>query len=546
MVYPRGRKAIGAGVPATIQAVSVPASVGGINAMDGLMAMPPQDCLYCYNLMPSEYGMRLRKCYREWATGANGDVRSLINYESNSSLVEDKLWAVTENGIYDVTLFDTTAPVEDVAFTVQGESSGYGVTTEFTNDASTHYLFYADNDNGIHQYDDINGWTVPTGWTYSDGAEPPLQVAFPVDQVCFVTVHKLRIWVILQDSDDAWYLPIASVAGELKKFTFGAKAPHGGRLMGLWDWTVDGGDGVDDYLVAMMKSGDLLVYRGGDPEATDWTTVGSWFIGQCTQSRKVAIQAGAELYLLSSYGITSIRDLLSNSAADITRQSPAAKIARYLRADVAAGLNKYEWQLVEHPGDGFFQIVTPEPTNTPYLQYTQNIATRAWGVWRDVPMLCGTSWNGEYFMGGKDGVVYINDGVLDGVTLDGSNVGEPPSFSVLTSFQSPGGHGQFKRVNMIRPIGIVGGQVNLNVDAVYDYNIEDVTPDPVPLPPNSASLWNSAYWNAATWNYAISGTSLPIGTFGMGRAFAVGMAGFADSRITVVGWDAMFNVGGLL
>ena len=91
MVYSRGRKTIGAGVPPTIQSLPVPASVGGINAQDGLMMMPPQDCLYCYNLMPSEYGMRLRKAYRQWATGVNGDVRTIINYESNSSVVEDQL-----------------------------------------------------------------------------------------------------------------------------------------------------------------------------------------------------------------------------------------------------------------------------------------------------------------------------------------------------------------------------------------------------------------------------------------------------------------------
>jgi hypothetical protein len=33
-------------------------------------------------------------------------------------------------------------------------------------------------------------------------------------------------------------------------------------------------------------------------------------------------------------------------------------------------------------------------------------------------MKCGTSWNGDYFMGGLDGAVYIYDGVLDGTTID--------------------------------------------------------------------------------------------------------------------------------
>ncbi|HUW15168.1 MAG TPA: hypothetical protein VM537_35955, partial [Anaerolineae bacterium] len=136
----------------TAQTMSVPASVNGINALDGLMAMQPADSIYSYNIMPSEYGLRLRLGYSQWSTGALGDVRTIINYESNSSTVADQLWAVTENGIYNVTNFGTTVPVEDVAFTVQGDAAGHGVTVEFTNDASTHYLFYADYVNGLHQY----------------------------------------------------------------------------------------------------------------------------------------------------------------------------------------------------------------------------------------------------------------------------------------------------------------------------------------------------------------------------------------------------------
>ncbi len=46
---------LGAPRPATVQHTSIPASVGGINALDSLMQMPPQDCLYTFNAMPVEY-----------------------------------------------------------------------------------------------------------------------------------------------------------------------------------------------------------------------------------------------------------------------------------------------------------------------------------------------------------------------------------------------------------------------------------------------------------------------------------------------------------
>ena len=88
------------------------------------MMMQPQDCLYTYNLMPSEYGQRLRKGYRQWATGCvedpqraeNVDVRTVIPFESNiQDAANDRLFVVTAEGIWDATLFNTIDPVQDTA-----------------------------------------------------------------------------------------------------------------------------------------------------------------------------------------------------------------------------------------------------------------------------------------------------------------------------------------------------------------------------------------------------------------------------------------------
>ena len=91
---------------------NIPASVGGINALQSLAGMPPQDCITCHNLMPSEYGMRLRSGYTEWAytDDLNGyPVNTLIGFQGQESTAQDKLWAVTKEGIWDITTFADTA-----------------------------------------------------------------------------------------------------------------------------------------------------------------------------------------------------------------------------------------------------------------------------------------------------------------------------------------------------------------------------------------------------------------------------------------------------
>lgn len=443
---------LGRSQPPSAQSTTVPAPVGGVNAYDSLMQMPPVDCIYTFNLMPVEYGLRLRKGYLEWAKGceeASGrgtaEVRTIIPYESNVNAAEqDRLFAVTDEGIWDVTQYATFAPQQVAQFTELGDQAGRGVFIEYTGAAADapaaglrgHYLFYADGKNGLWQYEEATGlWTQPVAgvnpgeWSYLDPQDGTTLVPFPVSDIAYVMVWKLRIWVILENDDDAYYLPIRSISGQLTRFTFGSKMPHGGDLRGLWNWTLDGGNGVDDYMVAISRGGDVLVYQGSDPE-TDLQLRGAWFIGEVPESRRIVMEYGADLFALSTLGITSIKALLSGApVAFSSPQSPSQKINRFLRPDIVTGKDKSQWQLAINPSDGFMQIVTPTPTATPFVQYNMNLNTGAWGMWEYVPMTCGYSTSGNYFMGASDtykkGTVLLYDGAVDGAALPGDNIFVP-------------------------------------------------------------------------------------------------------------------------
>ncbi len=556
MVYRRNRGRLGQAFEPRAVPFSMPASVGGINSLDSYAQMPIQDCIYTYNLMPVEYGLQLRKGYRRWATGVNGAVRTVLPYESNTgNIADNRLWAVSENGIYNVTTDGTTAPVQDVAFSVQGIFAGYGTWTEFTNDASRHYLFYADYENGLHQYDeDTDTWTQPVGgtapgqWFFNAGTPTtPNNQPFPVDQIAYVMVHKLRIWVILRNSNDAWYLPIASIAGELRKFTFGAKMKYGGTLQGLWTWSLDGGDGVDDYLVAVGRGGDVIVYRGGDPE-TDFALNGNWFIGATPRSRRIAAQYGSEMYLLSSFGLTSMRDLLQGSAADNLRTSASAKINRFLRSDMERSLEEPEWSIFLHPADGFMQITAPSISAQVPLQYNRNLNTNAWGLWENLFILSAETFQSEYYMGaggGDAGEVWLYSGVLDNRDINDQG-GTAIEFRTLTSFQSPGGMGNFKNTTMLRCVGLLSGETTLTLQAVYDYNIEAFLAQQNFAAAEGDVLWDLSVWDETTWTFDIDALNFLRGASGIGRSIAIGMRGSSQSRIDVISWDMMLMQGGFM
>ena len=419
MAYRQKLGRLGQAVKPTNQQFTIPSSTGGINSLENLMTMAPTDCIYSNNIMPSEYGLRLRKGYREYAVnigsgaGEISKVCTIVPFEGQAAdKSADRLFAVTPSGIYNVTLFGDTDPNRVVTFTDTTLNAGYGNWTEFTNDASDRFLFYADAQNGLHQYQESTGvWSVPTF----------TGTGFDVTDVAFVTAWKNRLWFIQEESGDAYYTDVDAIGGTVEKFTFGSKFQHGGELKCLYSWTIDGGAGIDDLLVAVGRGGDVLVYQGIDPQ-TDMTLVGSYFIGELPESRRIGVSYGGELYLLTTFGLTSIRDLLQGVPTGDVKTSPSAKISRFVRQAVQDAKDFPQWSLCINPSDGFMQIVAPYTDEKNAQQFNQNLLTQAWGRWQGVPVNCADTWNAEYYFGDENGVVYIYDGALDGTLLTGRNL----------------------------------------------------------------------------------------------------------------------------
>jgi hypothetical protein len=549
----------------TAQQDTFPASVGGINALESLMLMPPEDCLYCHNLMPSEYGMRLRKGYTQWAIGMDGEsVNTILPYEGQlADAIADKCFAVTPSGIWDVTVRAAT-PVRVVPDSVTGPpppwtdatgDSGFGVSVEFSNDANDHYLQYADGENGLWEYAEETGlWGIPD-ITFEAGTTT-------VD-IAYVMNWKNRLWYIPRDSGEAWYLEPDSKSGQATKFTFGSKFPHGGELKSLFSWTLDGGVGADDYLVAVSRGGDVLIYSGIDPSSVDsFGLTGAFYVGEFPESRRIGIAYGGEFYLLSTYGVTSLRDLLQGVDPTTPGKSPSAKVNRFLRDAVAVGKDSNVWSLTIYPADGFLSIISPWNNTNPSgaIQYNQNLLTTAWGMWRGVPAQSAEEWSGRYMIGDKTGSVWEYTGGLDGVTIEpdpdlGGYAGRGIDFNVLTSFQAPGGDPtSYKRVGFIRPIQLNNGVYTSTVKAIYDYDVAAVLGEATPGAPERTASWatsaapspDDSLWDVATWDYGLIASSRILGSLGMGRTVAIGMTGSSSNRLTFVGWDVSWSVGGFL
>lgn len=520
----------------SMQATTIPAPLRGMNASLSVAMDTQEYCLWAINILPSEYGLRVRKGYREWQIGMDEEVRTIITSGS-------KIFAACTDGIYDVTTLAGT-PTLKVAFGTENSNSGFGTWINVTDASGDDFIYYADESNGLYKYTPgTDTWAAATGIQAASGSVGTLDEA----DIVFVAQHKLRIWFVERDTKKAWYLAVGAVTGDATEFFFGAKFKHGGDLVGLYNWTVDGGLGRDDHLIAISREGDVIPYTGEDPsDAMTWTSTGVFFIGRVPTGRKIAAEYGGELFMLSSFGLTTLSDLLrGGNPEDPFRDQIGYRVARLLREDVRQYGTTQGWQLSFATAQGALVISCPQRTDSTYRQYVYNLSTYGWGLWKGVPILCSETYDGFLMLGDKDGRVLRMDAGPDNVSLDGS-VRTAISFFMLSSYLSMGTPAQFKRVKFIRPTFVGAFNPTYDVTAYYDF-LNLVPNDATALPNSNTDVWDTGEWDSAVWSasdaYPFSSAR---GGSGIGRNVAVGISGAAYEDVYLASIDLAWDVGGFL
>lgn len=520
--------------PPSVQSVHAPAPVGGINTVAAGLTMPSMDCVQAWNVISSENGLRSRLGYREWCTGLDA-VRTLAPFTGRTA-GSAKLFAATTAGLYDVTS-SSTSPSLSQAFSTTTGNAGYGVSVVFVTSAG-HFLVYCDEANGLHVYSESGAsWNVVTqgvGATQIDGVDPADLVA--------VAAFKERLFFVERDTGDAWYLPVGQLYGTATKLPMGRMFRNGGTLVGLYNWTYDGGSGLDDSLVAVSSGGDVLVWQGTDPaSASTWALKGVWYVTPPPAGRRIASAFGGDLLLITRQGLVPMSRLVVGAATPETYTT--AKVANLFNRLMLEKGDERGWSIALQPEDNALLVLVPQAGNAYVEQLVQAVASRAWFRYRDLPMTCAEVHDGELYFGTDDGRVCVNTGYVDNVAL-ADNSYDTVSWSLLGAFSSLGTPAR-KQVVLLRPLVISeSAGPDYAAEARYDYDQTEV--GAVALEVGGSGTWDTAIWDTDVWGGDFYQSSGPRGAAGMGGAVAVAIRGTAIARTVYVGCDVYWRTGGPL
>jgi hypothetical protein len=519
--------------PPTIKPATLPAPTGGINSLGSLATMKPTDSIYTVNIDATVYGCKVRPGYVEYANGfAGDDLKTIMPFSANDP-VNDRIFGVTNDGIYDITV-STTTPVKVVDWPLKSSSAGWCSYTQFVNDAGAHVLLVCDLDNGFRAYTESTGlWSTPV-------------LTGPTNIVVFVTVWKNRVWYIEKDTANAWYTDVGTFSGVLTKFNFGNKFRYGGQLIGLYDWTLDSGEGSDDYLVSVSGAGDVVVYSGTDPSSSNtFGQIGVWFIGALPAGRRVGSQFGGDLLLLSTYGLVSMQDLLKGANPFTIEGSLSYKIQDFLTIVMRETREMLGWEVKLHPNISRIIISTPKLPGEPFVQFVYDVDLQAWSIWEDMPLLTSESFEGESYFGSEDVRVWKIEGNMDNVTLaDPMNDSELIYWRLLTAYSDLEAPETFKRCSFLRPVFISELTPTVDIRAFYDYDLSqlpDVTAGGIP------PLWGTAIWDVDIWPIeSPNRIKPPVGAAGMGKVVAVAMSGRSQAETTLIAIGMLYDSGGMM
>lgn len=369
---------------------SIPAPVGGWDAVSALADMPEDRAVALVNWFPSTTDVRVRRGHQVQCGGmGSGVVDSLLVY-NGLTVASSKLFAATDNKIYDVS------------------ASGTAVVTDRTGLANNRWQHVNFTTAGGKFLWCCNGADTPIHYNGSAWAQPSI-TGITSSDIVNVNGHKNRLWFVLKDSTKAAYLATGAVAGAATTFELGGLFTQGGYLVAMATWTRDGGAGTDDLAVFVSSRGQAAVYAGTDPaSASTWELIGVYDVGPPIGYRCFT-KVGADLMLLNLDGVLPLSKGLVLDRAAQSQVTITLNINSAMNDAARSYKGNFGWELTPYAKGTMAILNVPIQEGLLQHQYVMNTITGAWCKFTGMAANCWAVFKDNLYFGGNDGFVYQGD-----------------------------------------------------------------------------------------------------------------------------------------
>jgi hypothetical protein len=539
-VHPRKTTKVRASATMTHSAFTFPAPNNGVDVSQPLPGGDPTKANRLSNLIPRVFGCVLRAGYADWASNMGGKINTLMSYQPAHN-ADGKQFAASETGdVYDVTTRTGPLITPPVAWSfTPGDMPHPGEFSyvNFTTTGDVHFLCVVGEGMGYKTFDG-------TAWvSHAQGTAAGEIEGIDPKKFDYVCIWKSRLWFIEANSTVAWYLPVGVIAGKATAFDFGSLLPNGGSLAMISNWTVDGGEGLDDNLVILSNQGDTLLYKGSDPDnVATFSMVGRWYIGRVPAGRRCLAHYSTDVAILSEKGLVFLSEILRGQAF-FDNAVLARNINGELSKQVIDSINERYWEVRFLPRE---QVVCVNAPSSAFgdFQWVFEVNSKAFCTLSGIPALTIDTFDSRTFFGDDIGKVWAaftgdTDGALDGAP------GRDIEGYVVTTFQTVGDPVRVKRFLMIRPsfVAPTAPAYSAKINPNWVLSLPQQT---VPFIDNGTNKWDLGVWDVAVWSGEAQSFEGWVGATGTGRFASLAMRVKGLPGTTFIAWTVVVDSGGIL
>lgn len=443
------------------------APIQGLNVRDNIDAMDPLYAITMDNYIPLDSKIQLRPGFSKHADLSGiGKIYGLASYRKPNN---NRFIAISNGKAYNITSGANITELGSISGNVECQKVQYKDRLFFVNGSSTPKMFYIDDNNDAHFED----WGF-SGTNLLDG------------KIINAAVSKEFLWFVERGSLKAWYSAQAgNVSGTLNSFDLSQISKYGGELIAVADWTVDGGQGIDDLTIFVTSEGEIFVYSGSNPNsASSWELKGSYKMSKPIGYNCLMPYQG-DIVIISEDGYIPLSRALALGASGQSNYAFSDNIRGLVLDRTANGKNKTGWQGVIYTkrGYGIFNV----PIDQTFEQHVINVNTGAWCRFTGINSYRWCEFEGNlYFASSK--IVYKFD---DGWSDDGLEI-EGHIEQAYNNF----GTNALKRIQLLNPKTKCTNNYNLVIYTNIDFEEQKVDYY------TSINIDDGTKWNIAKWNIA--------------------------------------------
>lgn len=314
-----------------------------------------------------------------------------------------------------------------------------------------------------------------------------------------VWAFKNRLFFVQKNSLNAWYLPVASVAGVAVIFPLGGVFNLGGSLLYGATWSIDSGDGLSEQCVFISTEGEVVVYRGDDPSvAASWTKVGVYRIGK-PRGPHAFIRAGGDLLIGTDIGFVPLSQAVKRDYAALGPVAVSYPIETAWNDAVDERSGDY-WHCEIWPTKQMVLMTLPTSTGQTPEIFVANARTGAWGLYTGWNATCILQFEDRLFFGSVNGLIV--EGEVTGADRDNPYVCTcVPLFDPLKAPAST------KTALQARATIRSTRKMKVKLSLQHDFVVR------LPAPPDDSSIATGSLWGLALWGLGKWGGSLEKNTY---------------------------------